>query len=148
MTAHEATAIEQDIARRLASSRFHASLGITLHAVRDDGVELRMEAGPEHATRHGTVHGGVLATLADTASGVAVRAALPDPGAPHATVTLDVQYLAPARAGTLGATGRIVKLGRRIAFADATVSDAEGTVVARAQATVAIASEPAGRPAQ
>jgi uncharacterized protein (TIGR00369 family) len=147
MTTDDRDALEGDIADRLATSRFHASLGITLHAVRDDGVELRMQAGPEHANLHGTVHGGVLATLADTAAGVAVRAALPDPGAPHATVTLDVQYLAPAGHGTLSGIGRVEKLGRRIAFADATVLDADGVVVARAQATVAIAP-PVDRPGQ
>jgi uncharacterized protein (TIGR00369 family) len=139
MTTTDPGDIEQDLAERLASSRFHASLGITLAAVRDGEVDLRMEAGPEHANLHGTVHGGVLATLADTAAGVAVRAGLPDPGAPHATVTLDVQYLAPASAGALLATGRIVKLGRRIAFADAEVTDERGAIVARAQATVAVA---------
>ena len=112
MTSDDGGALERDIAERLATSRFHASLGITLHAVRPDGVELRMDAGPEHANLHGTVHGGVLATLADTAAGVAVRAALPDPGAPHATVL-----------------------------------DADGVVVARAQATVAIAP-PLDRPGQ
>lgn len=147
MTAHDRDAIQHDIAERLAASRFHASLGIRLHALRDDGVVLRMQAGPEHANLHGTVHGGVLATLADTAAGVAIRAVLPDPGAPHATVTLDVQYLAPAGPGTLSGVGRVEKLGRRIAFADATVLDADGVVVARAQATVAIAP-PSARPDQ
>jgi uncharacterized protein (TIGR00369 family) len=135
----EGRAIERELAERLASSAFHASLGITLAAVRDGAVDLRMDAGPQHANLHGTVHGGVLATLADTAAGIAVRASLPDPGGPHATVTLDVQYLAPARTGILTATGRVVRLGRRIAFADADVTDDQGVTVARAQATVAVA---------
>jgi uncharacterized protein (TIGR00369 family) len=139
MTPTERSAIEAGLAERLAASAFHASMGIALVAVRDDGVDLRMHAGAEHANLHGTVHGGVLATLADTAAGVAVRAMHPDPAGPHATVTLDVQYLAAARAGELTASGRVVKLGRRIAFADAEITDADGVVVARATSTIAIA---------
>lgn len=128
---------EDEIRDRVASSSFHASIGITVERVRPGSVDLRLEAGPGHVNLQGTVHGGVLATLADTAAGLAVRSAIPT-GSRHVSVNLDVQYLAPARVGTLLATGRVVRMGRRIAFADADVTDADGAVVARAQVTIAV----------
>ncbi len=66
-----------------------------------------------------------------------MRSAIP-PGSRHVSVNLDVQYLAPATMGTLLATGRVLRMGRRIAFAEADVTDAGGVVVARAQVTIAV----------
>lgn len=139
--------IEREIRERVSASSFHAAIGIVVERVRDGSVDLRLEAGPDHANLQGTVHGGVLATLADTAAGLAVRSTIP-PGSRHVSVNLDVQYLAPANMGPLLATGRVVRLGRRIAFAEADVSDAGGELLARAQVTVAVSrTEPgAGDP--
>ena len=139
-----ARSIEQEMRERVAASPFHSSMGISIDVVRDGEVRLRMEAGPAHANLHGTVHGGVLATLADTAAGLAVRSEMADPAGAHASVHLGVQFLAPATTGTLFATGRVVKLGRRLAFAEAQVDDDDGLVFARAQVTVAIAPPPDG----
>ena len=144
MPEHAARAgIENEIRERVAASSFHASIGIIVEHVRDGSVDLRLEAGPDHANLQGTVHGGVLATLADTAAGLAVRSAIP-PGSRHVSVNLDVQYLAPATMGPLLATGRVVRLGRRIAFAEADVSDAGGELLARAQVTVAVSRTESG----
>ena len=137
MPEHEAGTIEHEIRERVAASSFHASIGIIVEHVRDGSVDLRLEAGQDHANLQGTVHGGVLATLADTAAGLAVRSAIP-PGSRHVSVNLDVQYLAPASMGTLLATGRVVRLGKRIAFAEADVTNTAGQVVARAQVTIAV----------
>jgi uncharacterized protein (TIGR00369 family) len=130
--------IEDEIRQRVASSPFHTSMGITVRDVRKGSVELLLDARPDHANLQGTVHGGVLATLADTAAGLAVRSAIP-PGSRHVSVNLDVQYLEPAGTGTLRAVGRVVRMGRRIAFAEAEITDTGGATVARAQATIAVA---------
>ena len=134
-------ATEDEIRERVASSSFHASIGITVERVRPGEVDLRLEAGPDHVNLIGTVHGGVLATLVDTAAGLAVRSAIPA-GSRHVSVNLDVQYLEPAETGTLLATGRVVRMGRRIAFAAADVTDAGGATVARAQVTIAVSRPP------
>ena len=137
MPAHDQPSVENEIRQRMASSPFHVSMGITVEEVRDGAVDLRLDARPDHANLLGTVHGGVLATLLDTAAGLAVRSAIP-PGSRHVSVNLDVQYLAPASTGVLLATGLVVRMGRRIAFAEADVTDAGGAVVARAQVTIAV----------
>jgi uncharacterized protein (TIGR00369 family) len=137
MSDHGEGSTEDEIRARVAESSFHSSIGITVEHVRPGSVDLRLEATAEHVNLQGTVHGGVLATLLDTAAGLAVRSAIP-PGSRHVSVNLDVQYLAPASVGTLLATGRVVRVGRRLAFAEAGVTGVDGEVVARGQVTIAV----------
>lgn len=137
--------IEREMRERVEASPFHAGMGISVVAVREGTVDLRLEARDDQVNLLGSVHGGVLATLADTAAGLAVRSTVPR-GSRHASVHLDVQYLSPASPGTLLASGRVVRLGRRLAFARAEVTDDAGQVLATAQVTVAISSPPAGEP--
>lgn len=140
--------VEREIRGRVEASAFHSWMGITVVEVRGGEVDLRLEAREDHGNLQGSVHGGVLATLADTAAGLAVRSAIPE-GSRHVSVNLDMQYLAPAGPGTLLATGRIVRLGRRLAFARAEVTDAAGLAIATAQVTIAISPPPVGdRPGQ
>jgi uncharacterized protein (TIGR00369 family) len=130
--------VEADIRERMSASPFHRGMGFEVETVRRGEVDLAMSAGAEHANLAGRVHGGVLATLADTAAGLAVRTVIP-PGSGHVTVTLDVQFLRSGEPGPLVGRGRVTKAGRRIAFVEAEVVDAGGDVLARAQLTVAIA---------
>ena len=100
-----------------------------------------MEAtpGPEHANGGGIVHGGYLTALLDSTTGWAVNAGLRDDdtaAAPH--VHLSVQYLRAALPGrALVCTGRCVRAGRRIASAEAEITQ-DGTVIARAVTTHAV----------
>lgn len=76
-------------------------------------------------------HGGVVAALADIA-GHAVIAILV--GRPVPTVTLQVDYLAPARGIALNAAASIRKLGRMLGRADVELT-ADGKLVALARGT-------------
>lgn len=101
-----------------------------------DGVT-RLETDERHANANGTVHGGLLATLCDTAVGAAVRAEAGDISA-AATVSLTVDYLAPAEPGEpLEARTEIEKLGGRLAFADCSVTSG-GREVVRARAVFSV----------
>src|SRR5947209_404063 len=71
---------------------------------RDSSV--RLEASEQHLNIGGVVHGGVLASLIDTAMGRAVRSVTETS---TATSQLTVTYLEPARTGPLLATARITK---------------------------------------
>ena len=73
----------------------------------DDGsARISFEAREEHLNPAGTLHGGVLATLVDTAMGTAVRSTIEDGGVP-ATSQLTVTYLRPGRPGTVEVTARV-----------------------------------------
>jgi uncharacterized protein (TIGR00369 family) len=86
----------------------------------------------------------MIATLADTATGLAYRTVL-DPGTSHVTSQLAVTFLAPGRSGRIIARGRVVKAGRRFGYAEADVVDEEGTLLARATATFTVLPERAAQ---
>lgn len=87
----------------------------------------------------GTVHGGLVCTLLDSACGCAVQSTLPR-GSAYTSVDLTVSYLRPvyADSGRLRCVGRVVKPGRRIAFAEAEVTDSAGRVIARASSSLLV----------
>ena len=85
----------------------------------------------------GDLHGGVAATLIDTAGGLALRTAMDDAfGARIATINLNVNYLRPAT-GDLSATAEVVRVGGSVGVSEVTVesttSDGETTEVATGQ---------------
>ncbi len=83
-----------------------------------------------------SIHGGVAATLVDTAGGMALRTQFDDPRSGGlATVNLNVNYLRPAT-GDLTATADVVRAGRSIGVSEVTVTttvDGEETEVATGQ---------------
>ncbi|WP_410592093.1 PaaI family thioesterase [Amycolatopsis sp. lyj-23] len=87
----------------------------------------------------GMVHGGVAATMLDSVIGCAVHTTLPA-GVGYASVELKVSYLRAIHAGRgeIRATGRVVKEGSRIAFAEGEIRDAEGKLLATASGTCVI----------
>ena len=103
-------------------------------------VDVSLALEPRHLNLVGTLHGGMIATLADTATGLAYRTVL-EPGTSHVTSSLTVTFLAPGRTGTVIARGGVIKRGRRFGYAEADVVDGDGTLLARATATFTIMSE-------
>jgi uncharacterized protein (TIGR00369 family) len=89
-----------------------------------------------HYNPNGLVHGGLLATVLDSALGCAVQATLPR-GVRYATLELKVNYLRPVLrdTGTLRCEARVVHAGRRTALAEGRVADAGGRLYAHGTAT-------------
>ncbi len=100
-------------------------------------VKLRFIAKPEFANRHGTVQGGFLAAMLDSAAGMAVMLSLP-PEQTAVTTRLDVSYLKPASIGPLHATSRIIRCDARSADVEAQLMDDAGLVLATAKAELRI----------
>jgi uncharacterized protein (TIGR00369 family) len=132
---------EEEVRARIlelaARSPFYAWTGMRVLRVEPGEVDVAMDVGPDHLNLRGLLHGGMIATLADSASGLAVRSAL-EPGRTHATVQLDVRFLRAGGPGTIEARGRAIRVGRSIAFAEAEIVDGDGTTLARASATHAV----------
>jgi uncharacterized protein (TIGR00369 family) len=129
--------IEADLRDRVARSLFHSWVGMELVAVSPGRVEIALDAAERHLNLQGLLHGGIIATLADTATGLAVRSMVPQ-GRRHVTVQLDVHYLTPGRLGRVTAVGTTVRVGTSIGYAEADVTDDRGRLLARATATVAV----------
>jgi uncharacterized protein (TIGR00369 family) len=87
----------------------------------------------------GVVHGGLLCTLLDSAAGCAVHTRLPA-GARYASIEIKVSYLQPVRAdqGAIEVLGRALRVGRRVAFAEAHARDANGALVGHATTSIAV----------
>jgi len=88
----------------------------------------------QHANPMGTLHGGVLCTLADSAMGMAYAATLGD-NETFATLELKINFLRPVWRGHLTATGRVVQAGRSVGLTECDVVDDTGRLVARASST-------------
>ena len=97
----------------------------------------RFHAPPEFANRHGTVHGGFLAAMLDSAAGLAVLDTLPR-DLSMVTARLDPEHLTPAPIGAFEAQARVAGRAERNVYIDAELATAEGVVVARARATMRI----------
>lgn len=133
----EDNALLDELRERLRESEFYRWADIELVDASPGRVQVALEAGPRHVNLQGLVHGGMLATLADTAMGLAVRTVL-EPGGRHVTVQLGVEFLSPGRAGRIFAEGRSLKIGRQLGFAEADVVDWDGRVLAKAHATLSV----------
>jgi uncharacterized protein (TIGR00369 family) len=95
--------------------------------------------GPQHYNPLGTVHGGYAATLLDSCLGCAVHTTLPA-GVGYTTLELKVSYLRAITAdtGIVRAEGRVIGSGRRAAFAEGSLTDRNGRILAHATTTCLI----------
>ena len=99
----------------------------------DGRAEFRLTPQEFHYNTLGTVHGGVFATLLDSACGCAVHSRLPA-GVFYTSLDLSVKFLRPVTiaTGPITAEGTVVHLGRRTALAEGRITDAAGKVYATA----------------
>jgi uncharacterized protein (TIGR00369 family) len=97
----------------------------------------RMEAGERHHNPMGTVHGGILCTLADSAMGMAFASTL-DPGETFTTLEVKINFLRPVFDGTLFADAKVVHRGRSVGMVECDVTAEDGKLVARAVSTCSV----------
>jgi uncharacterized protein (TIGR00369 family) len=115
------------------------ALGFTLVEVEEGRAVFEGEPGPHAYNPIGTVHGGYAATLLDSACGCNVHFNLrADQG--YTTLELKIAYhkAMTERTGPVRAAGRVVTLGRRAGFAEATLTDANGVLYASATSTLLV----------
>lgn len=115
---------------------FAGRLGIQVTERVDGAARLALEVTDEHLNPAGTLHGGVLATLVDTAMGQAVRT-VTGAGDVPATSQLTVTYLRPGRPGPLAVRAAVRTRGEHLTVCEAEVEQ-EGEAVAHAVATFAL----------
>jgi uncharacterized protein (TIGR00369 family) len=106
-----------------------ALLGLEVVETEPDAAEVVLDADERHLNGHGTVHGGAIATLVDTAMGAAVFRDDTGDAAP-VTVEMKVTYLEPAAPGRITASATIRRRGKRIIIAEVDVTNADGDPVA------------------
>lgn len=109
-------------------------IGFGITEVDAGRVVVELEAGPQHSSPPGTLHGGVLCDIADAAMGMALFTLLED-DQQFATVELKINFLKPVWTGLLTAVGTVIKQGRTISLCECKVTDAGGSLVAYATCT-------------
>ena len=116
---------------------FTGSLGLeVVRSDEGDEAEAALEAGDDHLNPHGTVHGGVIATLVDSAMGAASVTFAKDRKVFSSNAEMKVSFLKPARIGSvLTATAYTVSGGKRAAFIECEVTDDDERLVAKASST-------------
>ena len=115
------------------------TLGFRMIEAEEGAVVFEGTPGEHAYNPIGTVHGGYAATLLDSACGCAVHSRLSATQA-YTTLELKVAYHKAMTAGTgeVRAEGRVVTIGRRTAFAEARITDADGRLYASATSTLLV----------
>ncbi len=125
------------VAERLRGSHPSNHFGFELAKAEQGRVVFRMPVRELHKQIHRVVHGGVLATLADTAGGFVTLLAAPA-GARVVTVEMKINFLEPVESGEIRAEARVLRQGRNLSVVDCDITDGQGRLVAKALATFAI----------
>jgi uncharacterized protein (TIGR00369 family) len=115
------------------------TLEMAVDEVEEGRVVFSFEPAEFHFNPIGSVHGGVYATLLDSACGCAVHTALPA-GARYTSLDLTVKFLRALGAGSgrVRCEGRVVHMGGRTALAEARLLDAKDRLVAHATSSCMI----------
>jgi acyl-CoA thioesterase len=110
-----------------ADDRASRALGMSLDAVGPGTATLRMTVRDDMVNGHGLCHGGLVASLADSAFALACNSR----GVPTVAGGFDIAFLTPSRAGdVLEATAAERALSGRSGVYDVTVTGRDGVVVA------------------
>jgi uncharacterized protein (TIGR00369 family) len=105
----------------------------------EGSVTVRLDPQEFHYNPLGSMHGGVISTLLDTACGCSVHSLLPA-GVGYTSLDLSVKFLRPITldSGRLTCTGSVLQRGRRTALAEARLTDSQGRLAAHATSTCMI----------
>jgi len=114
-------------------------VGFDLVELGEGRASFAMDPAERHYNPLGTVHGGIAATLLDSAMGCAVHTTL-DEGERYTTLELKVNYVRAITeaTGRVIASGSVIHRGGRVATAEARLTDEDGRLLAHATSTCLI----------
>lgn len=117
------------------------TLGFALVEISEGRSVFSGTPGPHVLNPMGIAHGGYAASLLDSACGIAVLTTLAE-AEKFSTLELKVAYhrAIDVRTGPIRAEGSVLTRGRRIAYAEARLMDANGNLLASATSTLMILS--------
>jgi uncharacterized protein (TIGR00369 family) len=123
----------------MPATPFLSGLGVVFDRYEPDEVTLRLPFRPD-LTNDGTYyHGGVVASVVDTAGAAAAWSNHDfDKGTGASTVALSIQYVGACKRSDLVCHARAVRRGKELTFTEVTATDADGRVVAHALQTYRI----------
>lgn len=131
---------------RLPAPPIGATFDMALDEVEPGRAVFSLTPGEEHYNPIGSVHGGIFATLLDSAAGCAVQSTLPQ-GMAYTSLDLTVKFLRriTVETGTVRAVGTVVSSSRQTALAQAQLFDATDRLLAHATSSCMLFPVPAPR---
>lgn len=102
------------------------TIGAEVSAVKPGEVEIVLPYSSRITQQHGFVHGGIVATIADSACGYAALSVMPI-NAAVLTTEFKINFMSPAKGERLRATGRVVRAGKRLVITLGEVFAEEGS---------------------
>jgi uncharacterized protein (TIGR00369 family) len=131
----------ETVKRGFDRDSFNEQLGVTLVERGDGTARIRLTMGDETPRGiGGAAHGGVLATMVDTAMLVAVFTKLRPGQLPAGTADLGITYMRQAHGDHIDADARVVKHGRQLSVIEVDLTDDEGTLCAKGRVLYAFRS--------
>lgn len=114
--------------RQKAETTFWGWLGCEFVDLNEREVTVALDVKPHHLNLIGILHGGVHATLIDSAMGLMAMAARPDESV--VTTNLNLNYVAPAGLGRIAVTAELVHMSRKMVTTQAYARNAGGELLA------------------
>lgn len=119
-----------------ASNNYGAFLEMDLEVMEEGKCKYTIEIKEKHLATPIAAHGGVVAGVIDGTMGVAALTIAGRGGNVVSTVDLHINYLKPVKLGdTLVAVGEVISAGKRLIYAEASVTNQKGVLVAKAGGT-------------
>jgi uncharacterized protein (TIGR00369 family) len=132
-------AFESRVRESFARQTFMTTLGARLTTVEPGCVAIEMPYRDDLTQQHAFVHGGVIASLADSACGYAAMTLMPT-GVAVLSVEFKVNLMAPAAGLRFRATAKVIRPGRTLTVCNAEVhaerDGGESVLIALMQATI------------
>jgi uncharacterized protein (TIGR00369 family) len=123
------------VKKRLRDAPYPSLIGLEMTELDFDRCRFDLTLAEKHMQPFGIVHGGVIATLIDSATFWAAYLRLPEE-AGLVNVDLKLNYLKAVTSGVLSVHSACLRAGRQISYAEARVVDADGNLIAHGASTL------------
>jgi uncharacterized protein (TIGR00369 family) len=130
----------EELIRQGENSPFYQLLNIKIEEVREDYARLSITVEKKHIQFLKTVHGGVIASLADSAAAWPIFCSPNLKGTP-VTVEMKINFLKPVTSGKIVAEARNIHRGSRIYVSDVEVKNSGGDLIAKSLVTYYIVKD-------
>jgi acyl-CoA thioesterase len=129
--------LDSSLKQAIEDSGAYKLLGIRIESAVNGEALLAVDFDPKLTQPMGVAHGGVMATLADSAVAIALMGVLKEPHA-ISTIEMKINYFRPFLQGTMLARARIIQKGRSIAVGEVDITDEHGKALGKALMTYKI----------
>ncbi|MFQ5416824.1 MAG: PaaI family thioesterase [Myxococcota bacterium] len=120
----------------IEKSPYSAALGVVLEEVSEGSARLRLPFSDDNTNPGQVLHGGVAASLSSIGGQTVARATLGEESGPWHTASLQVNYLAAARAEDVIANATLLRRGKSLCFVETDIVTDDGKPIAHATAAV------------